>query len=464
MRVRRRLLNFCTVLLAVTVSTALARELRAQAPPRPDSARRDTVRRDTAAVSSDSLAARLARAEAAIALLQQQLAIEAATAVRTRSRLQLELSGRIVTNSYFTQGRANSAELPLLAREAVTSTNPAQGQPGTRAFGISLRQTILGAALSVDSVLGGTFVGDIDIDFFSGGSAFTADAFGFPTPRLRTVSAQMRWAKTTLLVGTETPLISDLSPVSLAAAGTPEFALAGNLWNWIPQLRASHTFAQSHVGATPISWTLHAAALAPVSGVRHPNEPDAIDAGERSGRPALEGRVSMQWGAADAADDAKGELGLGVHRGWLRASGDTFTVAHAIAATAQIGLSHGLTLLAEGYTGRAISSLGGGGIGQTFGATPTGQTFGPPVRDVAGWAQLNAQLRPTVSSGVGCGLDVADARDHPRRLRNGACEAHLIWRPTQPVLVGFEVRRVGTVYTSGNQHATHLNLALGFEW
>ena len=154
-RVRRRLPILCTVLLAVTGSTALAPELYAQAaPPRADSARRDSARRDSAAVAADSMAARLARAEAAIALLQQQLAIEAATAVRTRSRLQLELSGRVLTNSYFTQGRANSAELPLLVREAVTPSNPAQGQPGTRAFGISLRQTFIGAALSIDSVLG----------------------------------------------------------------------------------------------------------------------------------------------------------------------------------------------------------------------------------------------------------------------------------------------------------------------
>ena len=58
------------MLLAVTASCALAPELGAQvAPPKSDSGRRDS-----AAVSADSLAARLARAEAAIALLQQQLA------------------------------------------------------------------------------------------------------------------------------------------------------------------------------------------------------------------------------------------------------------------------------------------------------------------------------------------------------------------------------------------------------
>ena len=460
MRLRLWLPVLCSVLFATAASCALASELGAQVIP-PKS---DTVRRDSAAVPADSMAARLARAEAAIALLQQQLAIEAATAVRTRSRLQLELSGRVLANSYFTQGRTNSVELPLFVRETATPSNAAQGQPGTRAFGISLRQTLLGAAISVDSVLGATFVGDIDIDFFSGGTSVTADAFGFPTPRLRTVTAQLRWAKTSLLVGTESPLISDLNPVSLAAAGTPEFAVAGNLWNWIPQVRASHTVLQSHVGTTPVSWTVHAAALAPVSGVRHPNEPDAIDAGERSGRPALEGRVSMQWGAANAADEARGEIGFGVHRGWLRVNGDTLIVARAVAATAQVGLTHGLTLLAEGYSGRAISSLGGGGIAQTFGTALPGEVFGPPVRDIAGWAQLNAQLRPTLSSGVGCGLDVADARDRPRRLRNAACEAHLIWRPTQPVLVGVEFRRLKTVYANGSQRASHVNLALGFEW
>ncbi len=424
------------------------------APPKPDSV----------ASAADSLTARLARAEAAIALLQQQLAVEAATAVRTRSRLQVELSGRVVTNSYFTVGRANSAELPLIAREAVIPTNILQGRSGDRAFGISLRQSFLGVAVSVDSVLGGTFVGDIDVDFFAGGTAFTADAFGFPTPRLRTVSAQLRWKRTTVLVGTETPLISDLNPVSLAAAGTPEFALAGNLWNWIPQLRLSRTIATTTAGTTPVSLVVHGAALAPVSGVRHPNEPDAIDAGERSGRPAFEGRVSLRWGAPDGPDDATGEVGLGVHRGWIRASGDTLTVSRAFAATGQIGLSHGLVLRAEGYTGRAIGSLGGGGIGQTFGVPLAGEAFGPAVRDVAGWAQLIAQLWPTFSTGAGCGLDVANARDRARRLRNGSCEAHVLWRPTQPVLVGLEFRRIGTVFISGTERATHVNLALGFEW
>ncbi len=441
---------------------------RAQAmPPRADSTKRGVLKtgagsRDS--VATDSLAARLARAEAAIALLQKQLATEASSAVRTRSRLQLELSGRILTNTYFTNGRTNSVELPLFVREPVPFAAGGQPGAGTQAFGLTLRQSFVGAALSVDGVLGGTFIADIDVDFFGGGTAFTADPFGFPQVRLRTVNAQLRWPKSSIMVGTETPLISDVNPISLAAAGTPQFATAGNLWNWIPQIRISQVVAHTTLASTPVTWSVQGAVLAPAAGLRNATEPDGIDAGERSARPAIEGRVSLRWGAADAAEDMSGEVGIGVHRSWIRATGDTLLVAHALAADARVGLTHGLTLLAEAYTGRAISSLGGGGIGQSFGTAAAGALLGAPIRNVAGWAQLNAQLRPTISSGIGCGLDVANERDLPRRTRNGACEVHMIWRPTQPILVGVEVRKLGTRYVTGTEHATHFNLALGFEW
>jgi len=431
----------------------------AQVPPKPDSTARDSL-----VVSVDSLAARLARAEAAIALLQQQLATEASAAVRTRSRFQLELSARVLSNSYFTSGRTNSAELPLFVRDPATPPGGSIGSAGTGALGMTLRQTLLGAAISVDSVLGATFVGDIDIDFFAGGTAYTADPFGFPEMRLRTVNAQLRWTNTTLMIGTDTPLISDLNPVSLAAVGTSGFATAGNLWNWIPQMRISRTVTRAVLRNTPVSFALHAAALAPALGVDHAAESDGIDAGERAARPALQGRMSVQWGPSDANDDARGEIGIGAHRGWARVSGDTLMSTHAIAVDAHVGLSRGVSLLGEAYTGRAISALGGGGIGQLFGAPDVGSVLGAPVRDVAGWAQLNAQLRPSVTTGAGCGLAVADARDRPRRRRNGSCEAHLIWRPTQPVLVGLEVRRLRTSYATGSYRATHVNLAVGFEW
>ena len=73
--------------------------------------------RDSAARVVDSLLARLARAEDAIELLRRQLVTEAGSAVKTRSRLQLELSGRVQTNAFTSNARMNNTELPFFVRE-----------------------------------------------------------------------------------------------------------------------------------------------------------------------------------------------------------------------------------------------------------------------------------------------------------------------------------------------------------
>src|SRR5688572_26306773 len=92
--------------LAALALAVLAPALRAQ-PTRPD-----TARPPPDSLSADSLAARLARAEAAIALLRHQLGEEAESAVRTASRLRLELSARVLTNVFATSGRVNLVDVP----------------------------------------------------------------------------------------------------------------------------------------------------------------------------------------------------------------------------------------------------------------------------------------------------------------------------------------------------------------
>lgn len=422
------------------------------------------VRRDTSTAVSDSLAARLARAEAAIELLRRQLAIEASSVVKTRSRVQLELSGRVMTNSYYDNARFNSSEVPLFVRE--TSAPPVgtrTGTAGSRVFGASIRQTMLGASLGVDSVLGGSFVGDIDIDFFAAPSP-GVDAFPTPRPRLRTVRAQLTWAKTEVMVGADGPLIADVDPASVATVGLPGFTAAGNLWNWLPQARVSRELFVTTMGATTLRWGAQVAVLAPTSGDVHPSELDGVDAGDRAVRPSLEGRARVRWGANDAPDDQRGEVGIGVHVGWLRISGDTLTTSSATALSMRVGLTHGLSVRGEVYRGRAVRGLGGGAVGQNFGIAAVGQTLGAPLRNTAGWAQLLAQLRPTLATGLGCGVDAVNTADRPERQRNASCAANIAWHPTQPVILGFEIRTLATQYASGTRRGSQINLAAGFEW
>jgi hypothetical protein len=266
-------------LLMLSIAAAAMPSIGAQSRPAP----RDSVTVDS--LGRDSLAARLARAEAAIALLRQQVAIEAQTTVRTRSRLQLELSARIMTHAFLTTGRVNTVDVPQLAVIDLASGPPGLATAGSRALGMSVRQSRLGAAVTVDSVLGGVFEGDVELDFFGGLSTGSGDRRLFPEPRLRTARARVRWSRTSLFVGSETPLISDLNPISVASSGVPGFVAAGNLWNWIPQLRLSRDVL---VRASGVRVGVQGAVLAPVSGVQFVNESDAVDGAERSGRPYLQ--------------------------------------------------------------------------------------------------------------------------------------------------------------------------------
>jgi hypothetical protein len=321
----------------------------------------------------------------------------------------------------------------------------------------------------VDSVLGGTFEGDVELDFFGGVSAGPGDRRLFPEPRLRTARARIRWQRTTLFVGSETPLISDLNPISLAAIGLPEFVGAGNLWNWLPQVRLSRDVV---VATNGFRIGVQGAMMAPFSNVQHIAESDVVDAGERATRPALEARVNVRWGEGGAQSgapsdanlgDAGGEIGIGVHRAWLRAAGDSTSQSRAVSIDGRIMLAPGVELRGEAYRGQLMRGLGGGAIAQSFGRAQVGQLIGRPLRDTAGWMQLNVQAHATLITGAGCGRDVVNANDFPVREQNTACAAHLLWRPAQPLVLGFEFRTVHTQYSDRTWRANHLNLSFGFE-
>jgi hypothetical protein len=376
----------------------------------------------------------------------------------------MELTGRLLTNAFLTLGRTNNVDLPL------TALAP-DGAARSDAFGATVRQSRLGGALSVTEVLGATFVGDFDIDFFGGVQNGPGDRRLFPEPRLRTTRAMLRWPRTELMVGSDVPLVSQLNPVSVAASAIPDFSGAGNLWNWLAQLRLTQSVGTTTLARTDVRWALQGAVMTPYAGAQYPGDADAEDAGERSRRPAFEARLRAQWGdttlagATDASiADGGGEIGIGVHHGWVSYGTGALQTSRALAVDARISLLPRLELRGEAYTGQLLRGLGGGAIGQAYGVPATGETEGPPISDRAGWAQLNLQLHVTLLGGVGCGVDAVDPADRPARRRNTVCAGHLLWRPSEPILVGFELRRIATEFDTGaTARATHLNLALGFD-
>ena len=452
----RGALQFPLALLLIMAAPATATVGAQQRP------RADTVRQPGDTLGLDSLRARLARAEAAIALLREQLAGESESTVHTRSRLRVEVSAQVLTNGFVTLGRVNNVDVP----QTVLPPPPAGAAPPTNdALGFTLRQTRVGASVSVERVLGATFSGDVDFDLYGGVQNGPGDRRLFPEPRLRTAHALLVWPRTEFMVGSDAPLISMLNPMSLASVGIPDFSAAGNLWNWLAQARITRELAAFGQGARSVRLAIQGAVMAPYANTLGALEPDAVDAAERSGRPALEGRLRFRWGDEEdrfitgtaLIGNPGGEIGVGIHRGWVALAPGVVENSHAISLDVHVVPMRGVELRGEAYGGQLLRGLGGGGIAQNLG--PTGE----PVRDVAGWVQLNVQPHPVFMTGIGCGIDVVDPDSNPARLQNTVCAVHAAWRPMQPLVIGVEYRQLGTRFTTGTFGARHVNLVLGFE-
>ena len=427
-------------ILAVLLATAVAAPaLSAQEPP---AAPAPTP-------PSDSLAERLRRAEAAIDSLRVQAAEEAQAQVQARLRSRVELSGLILVNGFYNNGKTDNSDVPLLADTLLPAD--VQGLPNAN-LGGTLRQTRIGLTVSGAHALGAQLSGDLRMDFF-GGQVESPGGRTFPLARIRTAVLRLDWLHVGLLVGQEAPPISARDPVSFASSGFPLYTRAGNLSAWLPQARLTwETPGSVHFG-------LQAAALAPMQYKAQGWFATQPDSAERSGRPAVEGRLYLAWGSGEAAS----EIGFGGHAGWIATTGDTLLASTAVAGDFRLALGSHVSVAGEGFSGQALAALGGGGIGQDFGV------FGVPIRTRGGWVQLDIRPSPSWQFGGGFGVDDPNEDDLPAlgngeiqgRLRNVAYSGHLIVRAGGGLLFGTEFRRIETTYGRGTMTVNHVNAYAG---
>jgi hypothetical protein len=357
----------------------------------------------------------------------------------------VEFTGTVLMNAFYNNARTNNSDVPVFADSDAT---------GISGGSATMRQTRLGVFVTDPEVLGGTFSGEIDLDFFGGQQPAPGNRT-FPLIRLRRAIATVQWQHVQLMLGQETPLVSDRNPRSLAGVGVPDFSAAGNLWFWLPQARVTAEYGHT------LRLAVQGALLAPISGASQGASATQPDSGERTGRPYIETRVRLGWGPPDDPS----EVAIGGHIGWLRGvygSGpetDSVLQSRAITFDTRVKLGRA-ELIGEAFAGEALTGLGGGGIGQYAG------TGGAPVHTKGGWGQLNIVPRREWMFGGGCGID--DPKDADvlagGRFRNLVCEGHVEWRPPGPLLFGFEFRQLKTRYQTGDFTANHLNLAAGFRF
>jgi hypothetical protein len=360
--------------------------------------------------------------------------------------IEASVHGLILMNAFHTTDNVNNSDVPQFA----VPVAPGGLEAGTSSA--TVRQSRVTAFALVPEFAGGALRGELDVDFFGGQQPSTGGRT-FPLLRVRRAVAEVLWNRLALLVGQESPPIAAVSPSSIASVGFPDFAGAGNLWLWIPQVRLSADLPSRgslRIGA-------EVAALAPTSGEAQGTFLTQPDIAERSGRPFLQGRLRGRWGEGDRL----GEVSAGGHYGWITDAAGDRVPSKALAVSVWTPLGSRLELRAEGFTGQALAGLGGGGIGQNM------VRDGVPVRSSGGWAQLNVRPSAQWEIGGGAGIDDPDDEDlgDTSRLRNVAVEGHVTWRRL-PAVVGVEVRHLRTRYRApaGDLTATQVNLGMGFEF
>jgi hypothetical protein len=381
------------------------------------------------------------RAALSLALATALWSIPAA-AQESKPAWEFGVRGILLMNGFYNDAEVNNADLPSQAM------GPAGALP-QEVLGAAIRQTQIVGTGDLAGFAGGTLHGELDVDFFGG--QFGSGRLN-PVLRVRRAIGEAKWERLSILIGQESPVIADVNPRSLATLGIPGFAAAGNLWLWIPQIRAGFDLN----GGDGMRFGIDAAVMAP-TGDGVPPAPTGPPASERSGRPMLEGRVRARFGEG-------GEVGLGAHKGWLATAAGDPIESSAVVATALIPFGSIFEFRGEFYSGQALASLGGGGIGQNL------DSAGDPLKSSGAWGSLTLMPSAQWEIGAGFGYDdpeetAADTGVAAFKFKNTQYNARVQWR-TAPVVFAFEYRHLATVYGGavGEVTASHFNLAAGIEF
>lgn len=383
------------------------------------------------------------------------------TRVSSASKYRVRLSGIALLNLFSNRGEVDNVDFPTL----VPPDHPIDSGGS---FGGSLRQSLVGLEVFGPEIRGAKVSADVQFDF-AGGFPSTLNGVTFGLARLRTGAVRMEWPDTTLVAGQDVPFFSPLSPSSVASLAVPAFSYAGNLWNWIPQVRVEHRLnisENSHI-------LIQGGILDPLTGEPPFSQSSRTpQAGEASRQPAYATRAA--WSHRVFGHD----MTLGIGGYYSRQDWGFGRTVDGWAGTSDwtVPLSKHWELSGEFYRGRGLGGLGGG-IGRSA-------LFSGPISDAAsqvrglnatgGWAQIKFRQTEKLEWNGAFGQDNAFARDlrffpvfqqsyfDPSLARNRSSFLNFIYRPRSDLLFSAEYRRLRTFSIHGDSDtADHINLSIG---
>jgi hypothetical protein len=370
--------------------------------------------------------------DAAVEVLQAQMAEHAQTKVESASRFPVTLFGTIQSNVAANTGEANWLDNPNLV--------PAPPPFDTGSFTASMRQTRLGLRTHGLAIGDWQASGAVVFDFFGGVPAFQAGQ-AMSLPRLVYGFARFDRAGTAIEVGQDEMMLAPRNPTSIAAFSFPLLFRSGNLYLRAPQARLESRLAGDDTGEVRAMVGI----VAPIGGdFLSPNYtfvPPALG-GERSRLPGVQARVAWQSG-----DDTRGSS-LGGSGPYSRERpADELLTSWAAAVDfhlqgARVGVA------GELFVGDNLDAFGG--------------ALGQPVKASGGF--LEARLRPADrwEFVLGGGTDRPD--EAATLSRNDAAYGSVIFRVTPEVATSVEYRWLETRAAAARRRNTHVNWAVTYSF
>ncbi len=374
--------------------------------------------------------------------------------------------GTVFFNAFSNSGGTNNADVPIFA----TPT-------GTGNFSASVRQTRLGVRLEGARVGNARLAAVIEGDFFGG---FPSIGIGenMGVFRIRLANARLDWERTSVTVGQDWMVFAPVNPISMATAGNPQLAAAGNNWARLPQVRIDQKIGDH------LTW--QGAILAPQTGDFAANAAFAVQptSGAASNVPFFQSRFAYS-NKAWFRTKKPGSIAISAHYGQSKVFTGTANVKNdiesfGVALDWNFPLTERLSLLGEAFFGR---NLGGfqAGVFQSYNndfAYRQGSTLvAGGVRSIGtrgGWVQLG-YTPPFMKDRLGIygslGIDDPNDKDlvtvsnREWRTRNLVFAGNLVYRFTPQFSVGAEFRRIITSYLlSGRRNSNHVNLGATYSF
>jgi hypothetical protein len=292
---------------------------------------------------------------------------------------------------------------------STTLPNIGGRQPNTDVLVLSgdVRQTRLNLSLAGPKVLEATPKGVVEIDFF-GGFAGGPSGDASVLPRLRHAYAELEWGQHKLQFGQMNDLLIAQIPVSLAHLGNP-LGFASGMLGWRrPAVFGYHTLGDRKDLYVELAWevgrsTWNYSFNGNVAGA---GDRFGFQAGEASGLPAIEARVTVgqgtqftgfavgHWSRIDRTGvDAQSTPANGIN--------DLDVVAGEIGGKAVFGP---LTVLVEGFSGKNLAPVQG-----AFGQIQP--VSAQDVHEFGAYVQAGVNFTPELSLWGYIGTDKIDQPD-----------------------------------------------------